>query len=242
MRRSRNGFSLIELLVVVAIIAILAAMLVPAVQKAREAGSRITCTNSLHQFAVAIHDYHDSMGQLPEARICPDIGNCDSLTSPSPYTGPNEQWWAPYDNRPGTTTTQGLNDGQALPGLIAPFIESGQKIFQCPDGLQLDPNSPGLGQPYQVSYGYNFTTGGPSGMTLTAITNGNGTANVMLIWDHTTSPACCAYGNPRNPVTPFSDTACYPVRHGGNYNVLFCDGHAVTMNNNVLSNPMFCGQ
>ena len=137
--RRRNAFTLVELLVVIAIIGMLIALLLPAVQAAREAARRMQCSNQVKNIALAIHNHHDSYQTLPSGSRVIAFKLTDGTTAtsgnwaPQIFLFPFLEQQARYDallNRVGATVIAPSDDPAEMRGRV--------NVFGCPsDGNAL---------------------------------------------------------------------------------------------------------
>ncbi|MBN2580932.1 MAG: DUF1559 domain-containing protein [Pirellulales bacterium] len=146
----RHGFTLVELLVVIAIIGILIALLLPAVQSAREASRRTACSNHLKQLGLAIYHYHGTFGSLPPFAVVKQLPDGSLWTS---YLGPHARI-LPFIEYYSTYRSMDLKVGY---GDLINKLAVGQviPIFLCPNEVRRKPVSHSkFGDIGGVNYGF----------------------------------------------------------------------------------------
>lgn len=131
MARLRSGFTLIELLVCVAIIAILVALILPAVQQAREAARRIQCQNNLKQLGIALHNYHDTNGAFPPGWIGRDMVGIGQSPRDFGYSWAWGAFLLPYCEQLALYEQLGIGNTSNPPGPKDPG-DSSLQVFLCP--------------------------------------------------------------------------------------------------------------
>jgi len=165
--RRLRGFTLLELLVVIAIIAILIALLLPAVQSAREAARRMECSNNLRQLGLAVHNYQETWGGMPPSAI---------VIAPRPGTlwtsdlGPFGRI-LPFIEQSAFYNALNVNASYGDPGNVTATAET-IRTFICPSEVRSDREDNGtFGIVGPTNYGFClgdwFVWAGPAGGPVT---------------------------------------------------------------------------
>jgi prepilin-type N-terminal cleavage/methylation domain-containing protein/prepilin-type processing-associated H-X9-DG protein len=237
-----RAFTLVELLVVIAIIGVLIALLLPAVQKVREAASRTSCLNNLKQIALAAHNHHDTFKKFPYGSKYDQEGaftwtqnvwafiEQDNALSRYPFV--NAPWILDYANDYQNFAPSTLPDSSTLP-LPDPSARNAlRSVFNCPSDTAsaqiAESGDPSWANPrgnYQGCigsgnmYGADPTaTGTTSGFV--APTNGPGKGVFALRFNQ-------SYDNPKDQAsgtTPVLYTRIQDIADGTSNTVMFSEG------------------
>ena len=231
----RVGFTLIELLVVIAIIAVLMAILMPALNRAREQGKRAACLNNLKQLALAWIMYADENDDKIVNGEAYDGG--DGL-APIPTSGRHkgEQWWTGDDCASGYMQGAKLAEDVQIraikAGALFPYCKN-EKLYQCPTGIR------GEMRTYTIGDSMNGLTSSRTGVVTSAGAGVRVGRTVLWVKNRTEisvpGPAYRIVFLDEGRITPDSYATHYVnprwwdpphVRHGDGTNVSFADGHS----------------
>ncbi len=267
MKSSMRGFTLLELLVVLAVIAVISALCLPAVQKARDDARRTQCQNHLKQLGLALHNYHDSAKTFPPG-----------WTQYHPQPGPETRFgWAtfvlPYVDQAPLYKRLDFRTQRAEP---LEFFQTRLPLFRCPDDPSSETTS-SRGDFGTMNYSANFGPVAPPrwmangltdfwpGQAPTLIeTNGlaflnsrvrapdirDGMSMTLMVGERSaTSGAAIWMGVRGNEFETDQVTDCsagheinssedgFSSRHGGGANFLFCDGAVRFLSEKIESGP-----
>ena len=194
-RATARAFTLIEMLIVIAIIGVLIGLLLPAVQRVREAANRAQCSNNLKQIGLALHNYHDLKGVLPPGVI---NSGCSSMGEQSPSYYPGQ----PYKiyNHTGFT-------------LLLPFLEQGDLYYQYDFALPAS-NSVNVGSagPPYTNFSDSDVANYPAGVV--------GTSNANVVGAYLSVYTCPSDQTPP-PVDDLPGYGAWDVTNGRRSNYLF---------------------
>jgi prepilin-type N-terminal cleavage/methylation domain-containing protein/prepilin-type processing-associated H-X9-DG protein len=240
----RRAFTLLELLVVIAIIAILIALLLPAVQSAREAARRIQCANNIKQLGLAVHAYELTLGGLPPSAIV-------VLQPPS-----GTLWTSdfgvfarilPHIEQGNIYNSMNLNSNYGDPGNLT-ATEQTISTFLCPSEVRTDRENNGtFGIVGPTNYGFClgdwFVFAGPAGGPITRSAFGpnlsrrwasftDGMTQTMLLAEvknWTVNVRDCGtlsqINDPNNIPSPYADPKTVAPEYQGNGCTIHPEGH-----------------
>jgi prepilin-type N-terminal cleavage/methylation domain-containing protein/prepilin-type processing-associated H-X9-DG protein len=256
LRRRARGFSLVEILVVGAIVSVGLALTLPAVQRARQDARRNACKNNLKQMALAMHNYHDAFVTFPPGWIVKDV---------KPAAGPGYGWGtfilpfvdqAPLYNQIDFSVPPDITSSDRL--------QTRLNVYRCPDDTSEETN------PVRDEYGTSNYSGNYGNETLPGSVDASdkasgiffrnskvgmrditdGTSNTLLLGEKCISSAAGIWMGVRsNQNAGDSVTACahetrmntvidsFSSRHGGGVHFALCDGSVRFISDKIDSQP-----
>jgi len=191
---SRRGFTLIELIVVVLIVAVLAALFLPAPRRVREAAARMTCANNFKHLMVGLHSYADTHGAFPPGCVGPDAAPESRLSWTVPLL--------PYIEQDALYKKFDLTKGFAANDAARTQV----KVFLCP-------SAPTTGEP--VAHSVALAGIGPDAATRPADAPGNG----FMGYDRVTKPGAIKDGSSNTLTLIETRVGIGPWAAGGGANV-----------------------
>ncbi|MBY0398176.1 MAG: DUF1559 domain-containing protein [Thermoleophilia bacterium] len=224
--RTRRGFTLIELMVVIAIIAVLIGLLLPAVQSAREAARRIRCTNNLKQIGLALHNYHDVNNVLPMQ---------GTFRVGSTFTGYSAQARIlPYVEQGNLYNAVNFDVGFAAQPEICRMRVA---VYRCPSdpidrtrpdaGVDFYPTNYGVSIGTWVAYDQETGQGGDGAFGVNQrydfAAMADGLSQTLGVAEAKSfAPALLDGGRPSAPFTPAPSTPAEVVAYGGTFDPDYC--------------------